>query len=151
MSEVRVDAGFVHTLVYFEYRKILRQYGGSMLNPNRWALLSVGFLALWLVNFGVYAATFTDGTLKLQFWPSSGDHDDGARYNTYIAGSLVHYITFALIVAAVQWDAEDLVWYYFFVLFGTLVCSITIKMLTKPVVRTRSQPFFSTPLEPFWP
>jgi len=48
------EIALINTLVHFEYRKICRQYGGSILNPHRTALLSVAVVLMWLASFGIY-------------------------------------------------------------------------------------------------
>jgi hypothetical protein len=67
-----VQNAFIRTLIYFEYRKIMREFGGSVLNPNRYHLLSTGVFLLWLINFVIYSAHISDGSLVIDFFDESG-------------------------------------------------------------------------------
>jgi len=78
MAEPREDFDpdvFIETLLHFEYRKALRRFGGSLLNPNRYALLPVGVVILWLLNFFIYAVRIVPGELTISFERMTAEED----------------------------------------------------------------------------
>jgi len=116
---------FIRTLIYFEYRKILREFGGSVLNPNRYHLLSLAVFVLWLINFVIYSAQIVDGSLIINFFDERRNMENEDLI--YIGGAFVYLLTFILVITAIQWNVGDLVRGYFLVLLVTTIFSVSIK------------------------
>ena len=121
------EKAFSQTLVFFTFRKILRQHGGSF-QSNRSNGLTLGLLVLWLISFGIYSATWHDGILSIQFKPpESSSVESKAKY---LVGTFVYLLNFVLVLIAIFWNVGSMVlWFFIVVLLATVVDLSTQKMI----------------------
>ena len=121
------EKAFSQTLVFFTFRKIIRQHGGSF-QPNRSNGLTLGLLILWLISFGIYSATWHDGILSIQFMPPESSSSESKA--KYLIGTFVYLLNFVLVLIAIFWNVASIVfWFFDVVLLATIIDLCTQRLI----------------------
>lgn len=118
------EKAFSQTLVFFTYRKILRQHGGSF-NSSRSNGFALGLFILWLISFGIYSATWDNGVLSIQFKPAESDSSQSKT--KFIVGGVVYILNFVLVLIAIFWNVGSIVLWFFAVVLVTTIIDLIMQ------------------------
>ena len=115
------------TVIFFEYRKIQRLYGGAIKQPRPRPLVGVAVFILWLITFALNSISFDSGTITFTL-QDSDLAPSGILSDVYIyVGVGLLGLTFILIIIALWWSVQHMLEAFFLVLTSSSITTLIIR------------------------